>query len=259
MANCFVIQPFDRGPYDKRYSELLVPAITNAGLDAYRVDQDPNASILIDNIEQGIRDAEVCLADITSNNPNVWYEVGFAMSCGKPVVLICAEPRPEPFPFDIRHRAIITYTTHSSGDFEKLKKEVTSRLKAQAKKAEELQTVATLSQVNTVEGDLSPHEVALLITIMSVVSMPYETVTPNQVKDSMRRSGYTAMASTLALASLHRKEMIEYQEESGDFNQTYTVLQLSRKGVDWMLENEHRFRLRREDAEPTIRDEDIPF
>ncbi len=42
MPTCFVIQPFDKGgPYDKRYRGVLVPAITDAGLEPYRVDEDP--------------------------------------------------------------------------------------------------------------------------------------------------------------------------------------------------------------------------
>jgi hypothetical protein len=32
MARCFVIQPFDNGgPYDKRYNDVLVPAIKEGG------------------------------------------------------------------------------------------------------------------------------------------------------------------------------------------------------------------------------------
>jgi len=98
MAKCFLIQPFDNGPYDRRCREILKPAIIEAGLEPYRVDEDPSATILIEAIEKGIREAEVCLADITTNNPNIWYEVGFAMASGRSVVMICAEPRPERFP-----------------------------------------------------------------------------------------------------------------------------------------------------------------
>jgi hypothetical protein len=123
MAICFVIQPFDKGPYDKRYEDILKPAITDAGLEPYRVDQDPSVTIPIEDIENHIREAEICLADISTNNPNVWYEVGFAFANGKPVVLICAEPRAEAFPFHVRHRHIISYATQSSSDFDKLKKE----------------------------------------------------------------------------------------------------------------------------------------
>jgi hypothetical protein len=45
MPRCFVIQPFDKGPYDKRYKDVQVPAITDAGLEPYRVDEDPSVTV----------------------------------------------------------------------------------------------------------------------------------------------------------------------------------------------------------------------
>lgn len=73
---CFMIQPFDGGRFDKRYEDIYKPAIIAAGLDAYRVDADDLAQVPIDTIEEKIRAATICVADITLNNPNVWYEVG---------------------------------------------------------------------------------------------------------------------------------------------------------------------------------------
>jgi len=263
MPRCFVIQPFDKGPYDKRYKDILVPAITDAGLEPYRVDEDPSVTVPIENIESGIREAEICLADITTNNPNIWYEVGFAMASGRPVVMICAEPRIEPYPFDVRHRQIIPYTLQSSSDFDKLRKDVTARLTAQAKKAEELQTVAAMSQVTTITEGLSPHEVSVLITILSQASTPTDGMMPYKIKESMQRSGFTPMASTLALAKLSKKGLIEYYDTSDYDGNLYTCCRISQTGIDWMLENEGRFRLTREEPQSLpsgpITDEDIPF
>lgn len=269
MPTCFVIQPFDKGgPYDKRYADVLVPAIKEAGLEPYRVDEDPGATVLIDDIEKGIRGAEVCLADITANNPNIWYEVGFAFANGKPVVLICHDPRPEPFPFDIRHRSIISYTLHSSRDFDRLKSEIVKRLKAQVERAEKLQTVAAMSQMRSTEG-LSSHEIAALVTIMSQRVGPTSGMSVYVLKEDMKRSGYTPIASGLALESLARKEMIEYFEEMDyDNRETYPACRLTAKGIDWLLENQNQFRMRNKEereaeagqvrASP-ITDEDIPF
>jgi hypothetical protein len=77
---CFVIQPFDGGRFDKRFSDVFKPAIEEAGLEPYRVDRDPSVSIPINDIEKGIRDAAVCFADITLDNPNVWFELGYALA-----------------------------------------------------------------------------------------------------------------------------------------------------------------------------------
>ncbi len=89
MATCFVIQPFDGGNFDNRCEDVFAPAIKESGFDPYRVDRDPSASIPIDEIQRGIKQAAVCLADITLDNPNVWFELGYALSAGKSVVMVC--------------------------------------------------------------------------------------------------------------------------------------------------------------------------
>src|SRR5258708_4473933 len=128
MSTCFVIQPFDQGPFDKRFDDVFEPAIAEAGLDAYRVDRDPAVSIPIEDIEAGIRNAEVCLAEITTDNPNVWFELGFAIASQRDVVLVCSSERKSRFPFDIQHRSIIRYETESSSNFQPLKDRIPKRL-----------------------------------------------------------------------------------------------------------------------------------
>jgi len=123
MPTCFVIQPFDNGPFDKRFDDVYIHAIKSAGLEAYRVDRDMSVEIPIEGIEKGIRNSSVCLADITNDNPNVWYELGFAFAIRRPVVMICSKDRTSnKYPFDIQHRTVISYATESSSDFENLKK-----------------------------------------------------------------------------------------------------------------------------------------
>jgi hypothetical protein len=114
------MQPFDGGTFDKRYESVLVPAIEAAGIEAYRVDQDPSVSIPIQDIENGIRKSEICLADITTDNPNVWFELGFALAIPREVVLVCSEERTTHYPFDVQHRSIIKYKTGAPQDFDEL-------------------------------------------------------------------------------------------------------------------------------------------
>ncbi|MDR6943025.1 hypothetical protein [Mucilaginibacter pocheonensis] len=70
MEKCFVIQPFDDGKYDKRFTDTFKPAIIKAGLEAYRIDTDLKVRIPIDEIEQGIKDSALCFAEISTDNPN---------------------------------------------------------------------------------------------------------------------------------------------------------------------------------------------
>src|SRR5260370_8932251 len=97
------------------------------GLEPYRVDRDDGALVPIDSLHEEIKNATACLADISTTNPNVMYELGAAIAGGKHVVIISSSGS-QAFPFDIRHRTIVEYSPDSSSDFQKLKAEKTKRL-----------------------------------------------------------------------------------------------------------------------------------
>jgi hypothetical protein len=261
MARCFVIQPFDGGgPYDKRYKDVLLPAIKDADLEAYRVDEDHTSSVLIDDIEQNIRNSEICLADITLDNANIWYEVGFAFANNRHVVMICASPRPTKPPFDVQHRHIIFYKQDSPSDFAHLRTEITARLKGQMERAATMQTVASLSPVKT--DGLSSYEIAAMVLLMANRFSPEDAVAPSDLQKDMRRAGYTDVATALSLESLTRKGLIEVNQKEGESMQGpyfYPVYALTARGLDWMIENQSRFKLRMADSPTEIADEDLPF
>ena len=134
MRKCFVMQPFDSGAFDKRYESVFAPAIKSAGVEPYRVDRDPSVSIPIQEIENGIRDSELCFADITTDNPNVWFELGFALAIPREVVLVCSDERKTRYPFDVQHSSIIQYKTGAPQDFDELKPKIAVRIQAVLKK-----------------------------------------------------------------------------------------------------------------------------
>lgn len=249
MATCFVMQPFDGGTFDKRYDDVFAPAIRDAELAPYRVDKDPKVSIPIQEIESGIRESQICLAEITLDNPNVWFELGYAIACEKEVILVCSEERTTRFPFDIQHRTIIKYTTTSISDFEKLKSQITARLKACLQKAETLTTVSEISRLTKFEG-LDQHEVVALAALAENLDHPNDHATTFQIKRDMETSGFTKVATTLALKSLLQKGLLAtgpHQDESGDY---YTGYEFTDRGWTWILENKDKFVLQRPPKQP---------
>lgn len=252
MATCFVMQPFDGDTFDKRYDDVFAPAIRDADLDPYRVDQDPKVSIPIQEIETGIRESQICLAEITQDNPNVWFELGYAIACEKEVVLVCSDERTTRFPFDIQHRTIIKYTTTSISDFQKLRDQITARLKACLQKAETLTTVSEISRLTKIEG-LDQHEVVAFAALAENLDHPNDHATTFQIKRDMETSGFTKVATTLALKSLLQKGLLQtgsYQEPSdGDY---YTGYELTDQGWAWILENKDKFILQRPPKQPRV-------
>jgi hypothetical protein len=240
---CFVIQPFDGGVYDKRFNDVFAPAIRAAGLEPYRVDQDPRASIPIDQIEDGIRRADVCFAEISTDNPNVWFELGYSIAMRKDVVLVCSDERPTRFPFDVQHRAVITYKTESPSDFGALARRITERLKAALEKQVEIGAVASLSPIKETEG-LSSHEVVGLVTVAQSTDSAQDAVWAQSIRQDMGKAGYTEIAVTLALRSLTRKGMIEYRQDSDYNGNPATAYSVTDEGMRWLEDNQHKLVLR---------------
>lgn len=236
MGRCFVIQPFDGGVYDKRYDDVFAPAIKKAGLEPYRVDRDPSVSIPIVDIEKGIQDSDICLAEISTDNPNVWFELGFAIAVQKEVVLVCSSERTSRFPFDVQHRNIIRYTSESSSDFNTLENAIAERAKALLRKEKQIAKIAASSPLADTEG-LSQHEIAALATVMQNQFAAEDSVSAYTVRDDMRKAGFTDVAVSLALRLLSRKHFVN-SELAYDINgEQYAVYRVNEKGEDWLFTN----------------------
>jgi hypothetical protein len=262
MPTCFVIQPFDSGQYDKRYEQVFKPAIIAAGLEPYRVDQDVRVDVPIDAIESGIRDASVCLAEISTDNPNVWYELGYAFAVGKPVVMVCSTVRSK-YPFDIQHRTVTSYKAEAPEDFVKLQHQITARLGAAITKSEALREIAEADPVASVAG-LSHTELIVLAVLASEVGAPDGMASIFSVQSDSERNGLTKLGFTLALRRLQTKKFV-HQGMDSDFNgNEYLAIGVTEQGWSWIDTNESRFILQRParkepDVVSDLTDDDIPF
>jgi nucleoside 2-deoxyribosyltransferase len=252
MPTCFVMQPFDGGVFDRRFEEVFKPAIEAAGLEAYRVDQDPKVSIPIQDIEAGIRSAQVCLADITHDNPNVWFELGFAIACNKQVVLVCSDERTATkFPFDVQHRTIIKYPTKSPSDFTTLSVGITAKLVAYLEKSESMATVSSMSLLTTTNG-LDKQEVVAIAAVAQNVEHSADHASIGQIRRDMEASGSTRLAIALALRSLVERGFLagEFRQ---DEDQGYYGYELTPDGWRWAVENKNMFVLQQAKPGPKTR------
>ncbi len=261
MATCFVIQPFDAGRFDKLYVDVFEPAIRAAGLEPYRVDQDPSASIPIQDIERGIKRAAVCLAEITTDNPNVWYELGFAFATGVPVVMVCCETRTR-FPFDVQHRSIVIYKTESASDFAILGERIDARLRAEIERVARLEDVSDISPLTQSDG-LSPHEMTALVSIAGYSALSEDPPSPWTIRQDMTQAGFNDVAVTLATRSLEKKGLVQTARVTDERGSEYSGISITEQGFDWLEANLDRLVLRRNAAsvsgDTEVQDDSLPF
>jgi hypothetical protein len=132
---CFVVMPFEE-PLGNHYTLIFEPAIKKAGLRSIRADDDIFATgKIIDQVWSGINSAKVLVAELTTRNPNVFYELGLAHALRKPVVLVSSNE--EDVPFDVRHIRVIYYDVNDPFWGEKLLAKVSENILSALKNPEE--------------------------------------------------------------------------------------------------------------------------
>lgn len=189
-SSCFIIQPYDKGgKFDKRYKDTIKPTIAECGYIPYRVDEDYGATIPIEAIESGLKQSHIVVAEITTNNPNVWFELGFALALNKPIVLLCSDERKGKTPFDVRHRTILRYRTGSSSDFDELRQQLKLSLRARC-------DGATLQEIQGNQSEaITETEWLVLKRVSELQSTPYsvtstdmlgEIAPPEKMRESFR-------------------------------------------------------------------------
>src|SRR6185503_18684588 len=103
---CFVLMPFGKKPdaagsiidFDAVYNSLIAPAIAEAGLDPLRADEEMAGGIIHKPMYERLILCEYAVADLTTANANVFYELGLRHAV-RPwsTVLIFAEGGRLPF------------------------------------------------------------------------------------------------------------------------------------------------------------------
>src|SRR3954467_2510237 len=120
---CFVLMPFGRKPsvagatidFDAVYKELIAPAIDGAGLEPLRADEEMAGGVIHKPMFERLILCEFAVADLTTANPNVFYELGVRHAV-RPwsTILLFAEGGTQ-LPFDVAPLRAIPYRLTAAG------------------------------------------------------------------------------------------------------------------------------------------------
>jgi hypothetical protein len=95
----FVVMQFT-DEYNALYKDVIERTCEDFGFKVVRGDDPSQNSVIIDAITRSIRESSIVIADITPDNPNVFYEVGFSHALNKPTILLSDRKRSK-LPFDV--------------------------------------------------------------------------------------------------------------------------------------------------------------
>lgn len=129
---CFVIMPFGKRKdidgteidFDHLYHEVIEKAVEELGVDCERCDEIINTGSVHKTMFRGIFDADVAVVDITSLNPNVFYELGVRHALHKYVTLVMRRNSDAPLPFNIRGLNIMGYDLGSEDQLAATRKKI---------------------------------------------------------------------------------------------------------------------------------------
>lgn len=136
---CFVLMPFGEKPdgsggtvnFDPVYTEVIRPAVEAAGMQPLRADEEMEGGIIHKPMFERLVLCEYAVADLTTANANVFYELGIRHAA-RPysTVLIFAEGLR--LPFDVAPLRAVPYRLEPSGrptDVEEAKGVIAGRLR----------------------------------------------------------------------------------------------------------------------------------
>lgn len=100
--------------FDRVHTDIIKKAIEVVGLNALRADDIYAPHSFMQKIWQDINKSCLVIVDLTSENPNVFYELGIAHTLGKPVVLLAKEERY--IPTDLKGAGCVIYEDETKSD-----------------------------------------------------------------------------------------------------------------------------------------------
>ncbi|HBT88118.1 hypothetical protein [Desulfobacter sp.] len=263
---CFVIQPFDGGVYDRRYKETVKPALEKAGVEPKRADEILGLSPVIEKIESAIAAAPICVAEVSEDNPNVWLELGYALALSRPTVILCEKEKRPKLPFDVQHRSVIFYRTDSASGFEELKQNIIRLVKHELASEQKIRKASVLKPSEVSNVDLKDFEVAILTTVFSFYTSILGGVESWTLENKLEKIGYDGLGLALGITTLQDRGFISSSVELvEDYNNSYDakVYRISESGIEWIKSNQDALEIKAKpnlkQTEQYVPDDDIPF
>jgi hypothetical protein len=162
---------------DKSYKYIIKPAAEAAGYECIRADEIQHAGNINVPMYQQLLNADVVVADVSTYNPNAFYELGVRHAL-KPYTTITIAEDKLVFPFDVGQIAIRTYHHLGEGidygEVERMKGELQTAIKTVGAQA------ACDSPVYTFLKDLQPPAIAQAEAQRAALSAQASVPVPEQ-------------------------------------------------------------------------------
>lgn len=102
---CFVVSPIGdegsnvRKQSDQLFNHIIKPVCEKCEFEVTRIDYETTPDSITQGILDSLKNYDLVIADLTGHNPNVFFEMGYRTSTGKPIIHL--KQKGEKIPFDV--------------------------------------------------------------------------------------------------------------------------------------------------------------
>jgi len=257
-----MIQQFDDGEkFDKRFLESIKPALDSCKVRIRRADEILGVEPIIDKVEREIKNADICIAEVSLDNPNVWLELGYALALDKPTIILCDKTLRERLPFDIQHRTIIFYLPETKSGFEKFERDIAQFVLNEISILEKKPLIERSTEISEAIkiDNINGNDICVLrILISKWISGPIRSYDLEKESKKFRLSPDGLGLSVSKLIKNRFIEDVEIEDESGFEHYIIKAYSITESGIEWLQRNEIKI-LEFQAQESKPKEDDLPF
>lgn len=134
MKKCFIVCPIGneesetRKRSDSLFKHVISPVCIECGFEPTRIDKENTSGPITDDIFKHLQNDDLVIADLTENNPNAFYEMGYRAALGKPSIHLMIKN--SSIPFDVSTIRSFTYDLTDLDSVEEIKTRLTQTIKS---------------------------------------------------------------------------------------------------------------------------------
>jgi len=163
---CFIIAPIGESDSDvrKRSDQVLEyvisPALGDFNYEAVRADKISEPGMITSQVIQKVVNSALVIADLTGQNPNVFYELAIRHAIKKPLIQIIKKS--EQMPFDVAGTRTIQVDLQDLDSVANAKKEIIAQITSLEKNPNDQETPISVSlDLQTLKQSDSPEQRSL--------------------------------------------------------------------------------------------------
>ncbi len=226
MKKCFIICPIGSEESDTRkrsdmlFKHVISPVCKECNFEPVRIDKENTHGPITDKIFKHLKEDDLVIADLTENNPNAFYEMGYRAALGKPSIHLMTKD--SPIPFDVSTIRSFSYDLADLDSVEEIKSRLIQTIKSIDFDSVESEKDAVATNVNMINAQMLQEifkiqdSIAKLSANIEAKDSAAVSVLADKLANTSTKSADTVLMETLLPRFLENPEQLLKLAEIAD-------------------------------------------